>query len=231
MASPKEYAYYLEGNKVGIVERDTAFDNDPNSKDYGPGTHRSVWKSPLSDVTDALEVKYTYAPIYRIILPTNTDDVNVYYGGTNGKLRLGDLSSPYKEFSTLFDVGDYIVLTSGGKFNGLHKVTAFESSTGTDNVIVTDTDYSLNQIPVTFEEVTKLYYKISALQDESFELDLPLYLQKALVYYVKAKLAEDVAQIELKEYMMKEFRRMLEKYENSRISGLRIISSGANAIR
>ena len=28
MASAKEYAYYIEGNKIAIVERDTSFDND-----------------------------------------------------------------------------------------------------------------------------------------------------------------------------------------------------------
>ena len=31
MATVREYAYYWEGNRVAIVERDTAFDNDPNS--------------------------------------------------------------------------------------------------------------------------------------------------------------------------------------------------------
>jgi len=69
------------------------------------------------------------------------------------------------------------------------------------------------------------------MEDESFELDLPNYLQKALVYYIKGKLAEDSGNIELKEYSMREFKKMIEKHENSRISGLRIISSGLHAIR
>ena len=33
MASAKEYAYYIEGNKIAIVERDTAFDNNVDSKE------------------------------------------------------------------------------------------------------------------------------------------------------------------------------------------------------
>ena len=56
----KDYGFYIEGQKLAIVERDTAFDNDVNSKDYGPGTHRNQWKSPLSYVTDGLEILYTY---------------------------------------------------------------------------------------------------------------------------------------------------------------------------
>ena len=33
MADVKEYAYYIEGSKISLVERDVSFDNDPNSKD------------------------------------------------------------------------------------------------------------------------------------------------------------------------------------------------------
>jgi hypothetical protein len=60
---------------------------------------------------------------------------------------------------------------------------------------------------------------------------LPNYLQKALVYYVKGKLAEDAGKLDIKEYFMKEFKKMIEKHENSRISGLRIVSVGSHAIR
>ena len=37
MATSKQYAYYLEGNKLAIVEKDVSFDNNLSSKDYGPG--------------------------------------------------------------------------------------------------------------------------------------------------------------------------------------------------
>ena len=100
MATSKQYAYYLEGNKVAIVEKDVSFDNDVSSMDYGPGASRQRWESPQSSVADGLEVKYVYAPTYRITIPTNTNSVDVYYGGTNGKLRLGDLSSSYENFDS-----------------------------------------------------------------------------------------------------------------------------------
>tara|TARA_R110002020_G_scaffold391607_1_gene601997 strand:+ start:939 stop:1343 length:405 start_codon:yes stop_codon:yes gene_type:complete len=134
MATVREYGYYIKGNKVAIVEKDSQFDNDVNSKDYGPGSNRAQWKSPLADVTNGLEFQYVYSP------------------------------------------------TSG-------------------------------------------------LTDEDSEIDLSLYLSKALVYYVKAKLSEDAMNIEAKEYFMSEFRKMVEKYNNTRVAGLRIQSAGFHAIR
>ena len=62
-------------------------------------------------------------------------------------------------------------------------------------------------------------------------MDLPNYLQKALVYYVKAKLAEDAGEFKLREYAMREFKKMIEKYDSSKISGLRMMVPGSHAIR
>ena len=69
------------------------------------------------------------------------------------------------------------------------------------------------------------------IADESSEINLPPYLAKALVYYVKAKLQEDIGKMDLSEYFMKEFKSMLEKHENSKVAGPRILMPGANAIR
>ena len=71
MANVKDYAFYIEGNRIAIVERDTQFDNDVNSRDYGPGVHRTQWKSPKSSVTDGLQIQYTWVPTYNI---TETTD-------------------------------------------------------------------------------------------------------------------------------------------------------------
>tara|TARA_R110002051_G_scaffold278998_1_gene340423 strand:- start:40 stop:495 length:456 start_codon:yes stop_codon:yes gene_type:complete len=74
-------------------------------------------------------------------------------------------------------------------------------------------------------------HNINLLNDESDTIDLPSYLSKALVYYVKAKVAEDQMNIEVKEYMMREFRRMVEKHESSKVAGPRMIMPGPNALR
>ena len=56
----QDYAYYIEGLKICLVQKDVAFDNDPNSKNYGPGTDRYVYKSPLESVANGIEILYSY---------------------------------------------------------------------------------------------------------------------------------------------------------------------------
>ena len=75
------------------------------------------------------------------------------------------------------------------------------------------------------------YSPHASIIDEASEIDLPSYLSKALVYYVKAMVAEEQMNIEIKEYMMREFRRMVEKHESSKISGPRMIMPGPHALR
>ena len=66
--------------------------------------------------------------------------------------------------------------------------------------------------------------------DEKDIIDLPSYLCKALVNYVKARVAEDALNIEVKEYFMNEFRKMVEKHENAKV-GPRRVMPGVGAIR
>tara|TARA_R100000278_G_scaffold120107_1_gene102195 strand:+ start:2224 stop:2628 length:405 start_codon:yes stop_codon:yes gene_type:complete len=131
--SVREYGYFIKGNKLALVERDTSFDNDVNSKDYGPGSDRAQWKSPLADVDKGLEIEYTYL----------------------------------------------------------------------DNQIV----------------------------DEGSEVQLPRYLARAIVYYLKARMFEDAGNNNMRKANLKEFRKMIEKQESAKISGPRMIAPGPYAIR
>ena len=95
------------------------------------------------------------------------------------------------------------------------------------NYWIVETKY--NGAAVT-ESVTA-YTDINPLEDETDTIDLPEYLAKGLVYYVKAKVAEDQGDIEQKEYNMREFRRILEKHESSKIWGARQLAVGPHGIR
>ena len=349
MATSKHYAYYLEGNQLAIVEKDVSFDNDVNSKDYGPGASKQRWESPQTTVTDGLEIKYTYPQTYRLNTYSSTQ-INKFYvngwtviDGYLTFLRSHSASVPSWDASPYSTVGDdeYISVNGSSRWNGIHKV----QTTGTDGTLKTytkvnqsvatvigsssiditaeeDSDSdgvvdrsriaannssgiwlnnvfstgnyifvsgsaqavnngfwkvsdvqasSSNEIDsgiyirnryycatsgnsldtevedtipdtyATYDESVKIYkaYRdfcyiqadITVMQDESFELDLPSYLQKALIYYVKAKAFEDGQDIEGREFAMREFKKMIEKHDNSRIRGLRIMSPGSHAIR
>ena len=134
----KEYAYYIEGNKVAIVERDTAFTNNVDSREYGPGVSRSYWKSPLSSVTDGLEIKYAYSPVYQtykdnvpfsnVFMASGWTVINGYLtfvssrnGGTNG-VQNWSASTSGTEGQTGADTSDYILVTGSARWNGIHKV-------------------------------------------------------------------------------------------------------------
>ena len=62
MANLKQYAYFLKGNKIAIVENDITPENDPTSRDYGPDINKSQWKSPRATISNGLELEYAYSP-------------------------------------------------------------------------------------------------------------------------------------------------------------------------
>ena len=83
MATVRQYGYYIKGNKVAIVEKDTQFDNDVNSKDYGPGSDRAQYKSPLATVADGLEIQYVYSPQFLIENTTANHESITHYSSVN----------------------------------------------------------------------------------------------------------------------------------------------------
>ena len=125
----KYYGYYLKGNKVAIAQRDTT---DTSSSEYG------MYKSPTEDVTDGIEVEYTYAPIYRkfkdnvafdnLFMASGWTVINGYVTfvssrktGTNG-VQNWSASTSGSEGDTGGQTLDYIEVTGSSRWNGVHKV-------------------------------------------------------------------------------------------------------------
>ena len=229
MAAVKEYAYFIKGNKVAIVEKDTSFDNDVNSKDYGPGSNRIQWKSPLADAADGLEIEYTYAPNYVIKQTNTTIGTITHYRSNDGYLEIKGNSVNY---DTTLDADNYIVLRKGDVFNGLHKIKGFANGDATSDIIQLYTKYSGSTSYSLFEESSPtLYYSIDVLNDETDELPITPYQERALICYVMAQRAMEQNNIELYEYHMKEFRKKMEKHNNARVRGIRSSFAGPHAIR
>ena len=203
MAAKKFYGYYLRGNQIALIEEDI---NDDGR-----------WKSPVSTVTDGLEIEYAYSPRYRINDIEDKSTAITGYDESSGLLKFTGSGLSTDAAIT------YIVISGSEKWNGLHKINTLNA-----NYWIVETKY--NGAVVTESGITA-YTDINALNDEFDTIDLPEYLAKALVYYVKAKLMEDAIQLEQKEYFMAEFRGILEEFESSRIWGPRIVQSGSNAIK
>ena len=231
MASRRFYAYYIRGRQLALIEHDYVTGDgqtldQPGLNDIGPGGGL-LWKSPIATVADGLEIEYAYSPRYFI---KETDDTNTAldtYKSTGGYLILEDTGSDNFSASpeSLAD-GSHIVLRNAGRWNGLHKVSAAGAG-----YINTYTKYSGTGAAIAFEETVTLYYNVDVLNDESDTIDLPEYLTKALVYYVKAQIAEDRGDLEQFTYNRRQFRALMQRHESSRTWGSRRVFPGIGAIR
>jgi len=190
MATKRKYAYYIKGNKLAIIQREDALAGSSNDE-YG------MYKSPTESITDGLEIQYAYTPTYRINDIEDKSTALTGYDESSGLLKFTGSGLSTDAAIT------YIVIKGSERWNGLHKINTLNA-----NYWIVETKY--NGAAVTESGITA-YTDISVLQDESFELDISRYQANALVYYVKAKLAEDGGDIEMREFFMREFKRQLEK--------------------
>ena len=242
MADVKEYAFYIEGDRVAIVERDTQFDNEVNSRDYGPGVHRTQWKSPKSGVTDGLEIQYTYVPRYTILnVDAKSSNLDTYYSEA-GYLALDDTGNNDFTGTESLSQGSWFVLENAGRWNGLHQV---QSSTGmSTGTILTNTQYPdgpsvSNKLKFHSDSSSPtLYYSVASLRYDTLhtldrqEIPVPAYLEQAVIYYIRAKMAEDAGEFEMKEYFMREYKKITEKHDGALKPGAKILGTpGPYAIR
>ena len=231
MAARRFYAYYIRGSQIALVEHDNVSGSgqtlgQPSLDDIGPSGTLS-WKSPIATVADGLEIEYAYSPRYFIeSTDVSTTTVSGWDQDNDGNFRLRASGSTNWTSSPDLSSVTHIVLRNAGRWNGLHKVLSV-----TNNRLVTTTKVSASTSETLFEETITLYYDVNVLNDELDTIDLPEYLAKALVYYVQSKVAEDRGEIEQRTYFIKEFQRILEKHESSKIWGARMIGPGPSAIR
>ena len=132
MAASKEYAYYIKGNKVAIVQKDYTLEGGLNytynDDGLGIGTSGTAWKSPKASITDGLEIQYTYSPTYTFpdvqVYGTQALQTQFYVNGwtvVDGYLTLvrSDMTWSNK---TSVDVDDNIYIGGSSRWNGLHKI-------------------------------------------------------------------------------------------------------------
>ena len=156
--------------------------------------------------------------------PTSLQSTPLWICGSDGNLGNVGLFTNWKMTSnSVLDLSSSIWWTTYGSNSSLDIIQA-------DPVLASDTTQDLN-IYQAFLDPGFITANVDVLSDEFDTIDLPEYLSKGLVYYVQAKVAEDQGDIERKEYFMREFRRILEKHESSKIRGTRMMIPGGHGIR
>ena len=120
-------------------------------------------------------------------------------------------------FSAAFD-------TDSGKItlDNKYTISAIGAYTSANEAVVDRTEDTIRIYNVFYEEIT-VYENISVMQDETFELDLTRYQANAVILYMRAKLAEEMGNIELFEYYNVKFTKQLEKASGSRKYGPHIV--------
>ena len=212
MATKRKFAYYIKGNKIALIQREDALAGSSDDE-YG------MYKSPTESIADGLEIQYSYVPDYLIeSTDVSTTTVSGWDQDNDGNFRLRASGSTNWTSSPNLSSVTYIVLKNAGRWNGLHKVSSV-----TNNRIVTTTKVSASTSETLFEETVTLYYDVTPFTDESFDINLTRYQSNAIVYYVKAKLAEDMMDMEAREYFMREFKRQLEKSTSALKRGPNIV--------
>ena len=98
-------------------------------------------------------------------------------------------------------------------------------------VLISDTDESDINVHKAERDFCYILTDVDVLSDEGDEIDIPSYLSKALVCYVKARISEDQMNIEAKEYYMRMFREKLEKHDTSKVWGKKATMPSRSAIR
>jgi len=230
MASKRKYAYYLRGNQIAIIEEGLgsgicSLSGYSNSSTCiaagGTWTENSIssddglYRSPTATVTDGLEIEYAYSPRYRINDLSDTIATSAY-NSSGGRLWFTCAAMTATE-------GDWIVIRNSEQWNGLHQV----HTTISGAVAVTfKTKYNGGAKT----EVSTIHQDVDVLNDEKDIIDIPEYLAKALVYFVKAKMAEDTGDYDVMVYNQAQFRILISNYKNSRIWGSRKIMSGTHSI-
>ena len=80
-------------------------------------------------------------------------------------------------------------------------------------------------------EGTVMIGDLSLTPDIDKDINLPSYAQKALLDYVRGINAYEQGDVKTWDFFMKQFRSKLERWEDSRIPGPRILGTGSQAIR
>ena len=112
----------------------------------------------------------------------------------------------------------YFIMNIGVYNTPLHTYELDEEGSN-EATLTTEIDQSDINIYKAYRDHCYILTDVNVLNDENDELDIPRYLANGLVYYVKAKYAEDAGNVEMKEYFMKEFRRITEKHQSAKKMG------------
>tara|TARA_R110002167_G_scaffold180127_1_gene380258 strand:- start:1055 stop:2113 length:1059 start_codon:yes stop_codon:yes gene_type:complete len=98
------------------------------------------------------------------------------------------------------------------------------------NTTMTESADDVVNIYNVFDEEVIIHETVEVMEDESFELDITNYQAQAVIYYLKAKISEEMRDMDAREYFMRLFYKQIEKSSKSKKTGIHIIQGNSNLI-
>jgi hypothetical protein len=110
--------------------------------------------------------------------------------------------------------------TTSGQMTFNNKITidADGDYTSTAAAFSAQSSDSVNIYNAFYEQIS-VYEGVEVMQDESFELDISHQQAQAIVYYLRAKMFEEMGDLERREFYLREFRRAVEKSSTDKRKG------------
>ena len=116
--------------------------------------------------------------------------------------------------------------TTVGQLSFVNKITIdadgdYESSAAAILAVAGDTVDLYN---AAYEQIS-VYKNIEVMEDETFEIDISRTQAEAVIYYLKARLAEDMLDMKSREFFMRLFKKQVDKFQGAQKAGPYIVQS------
>jgi len=127
MASKRFFGYYTKGNRLAIAQKDENLAGSSlTTEEYG------MYKAPNEDISEGLEIEYSYAPTFNRQAVGSVSEVQkcLGWGSTGGYLTLFAFDSNGFFDLSSYSANDAWVYIDSGRWKGAHKIKS-RSASGT----------------------------------------------------------------------------------------------------
>ena len=230
----REWFYYLKGRHILLYQLLSGSSSERITQSGVIRTHEKELMYPNEDIADGLRIEYTALdePFVSESLETTTatasgTDISFALSGTR---ITTDNTNNFWDTTSGFVAGDKIRVQGSASNDADYTIDSFSGS-GNSNMVVsgsTLTDENTGE-RVTITQIPKAV--TSGSEDETSHINLNKMLSLAVVDYLKAMIAEQAGQMDLKEYYMKEFYGKLGDNESNKRKISMSFPAGVYAVR
>ena len=252
----REYAYFWEGNRLGIVEKEiysTSTGDIVNDTDaYQKASYN--WVSPQQHADGFIKLRYTAIPVYtsqQVTSPNDSEHVWISSAadGDTGQINFtcAEIASypnvTAEDITDSISAGDFFEVYNAGNLTGLWEVDSTQASVirakrpqyiyGGAPDLEGGGGFGTNNVKLdsNAQAIAALNTRSLYQHQEDFFIPISMYQAQALVAYVKSKIFEEAGELKMAMHFEQMFRTKLEKQKTANITGPRMVVAGPFALK